>query len=47
MAEYSLRGLSNPIAIAEHRVSRLLPSTEQLELELEQVVKELDDDEEL
>jgi predicted nuclease of restriction endonuclease-like (RecB) superfamily len=46
MAEYSLRGLSNPIAIAEHRVPHLLPSTEQLELELEQAVKELDDDEE-
>jgi hypothetical protein len=46
MAEYSLRGLSNPIAIAEHRIPSLLPSTEQLELELEQAVKELDGGEE-
>ncbi|WP_204136913.1 YhcG family protein [Halomicronema sp. CCY15110] len=46
MAEYSLRGLSNPIAIAEHRIPGLLPSTEQLELELEHAVKELDSDQE-
>ena len=46
-AEYSLRNLSNPIAVAEHRLPQgklpeVLPSTEELESELENAVKGLE-----
>jgi len=34
IAEYAIRNLHNPIAVAEHRLPKLLPSKEQLELEL-------------
>jgi len=44
MAEYSLRGLSKPIAVAEHRIPNLLPSTEQLELELDSAVEGLENE---
>lgn len=45
-AEYSLRNLSNPIAVAEHRLPKsglpeVLPSTEELESELENAVREI------
>jgi len=42
IAEYSLRHLKNPIAVAEHRLSKVLPSAEQLESELESAVQELE-----
>lgn len=42
VAEYSLRSLNRPIAIAEHRFPNLLPSPEQLEVELDNAVKELE-----
>lgn len=42
IAEYSLRNLSRPIAVAEHRFPNLLPTPEQLELELENAVQELE-----
>lgn len=35
IAEYSLRNLKNPIAVAEHRFSEVLPSSEQLKSELD------------
>jgi hypothetical protein len=46
-AEYSLRNLSNPIAVAEHRLPQselpeVLPSPEELESELENAVKEIE-----
>jgi predicted nuclease of restriction endonuclease-like (RecB) superfamily len=45
-AEYSLRNLSNPIAVAEHRLPKselpeVLPSPEKLESELENAAKEI------
>lgn len=48
-AEYSLRNVSNPIAVAEHRLPKgelpeVLPSTEELESELENAVREIEDD---
>jgi predicted nuclease of restriction endonuclease-like (RecB) superfamily len=42
IAEYSLSHLSRPIAVAEHRFPNLLPTPEQLELELENAVKEIE-----
>ncbi|MEM1279127.1 MAG: PDDEXK nuclease domain-containing protein [Cyanobacteria bacterium P01_H01_bin.152] len=42
IAEYSLRYLSRPIAVAEHRFPNLLPTPEQLELELKNAVQELE-----
>lgn len=50
-AEYSLRNLSNPIAVAEHRLPQgelpeVLPSTEELESELENAVKEIEGEQE-
>jgi len=41
IAEYSLRHLKNPIAVAEHRFPKVLPSAEQLESELDNAVQEL------
>ncbi|MDB9526998.1 PDDEXK nuclease domain-containing protein [Oscillatoria sp. CS-180] len=41
IAEYSLRSLQNPIAVAEHRLPKTLPSKEQLESELENAVREI------
>lgn len=46
IAEYSLRNLNRPIAIAEHRFPNLLPTPEQLELELENAVQELEAEQE-
>jgi len=45
IAEYSIRNLSNPIAVAEHRLPKLLPTTEQLELELENAVQRIEGEE--
>ena len=42
IAEYSLRHLRNPIAIAEHRLPKVLPSTEQLQLELDNATRRLE-----
>ena len=42
-AEYSLRNLSNPIAVAEHRVS-VLPSEEQLQSEIDNAVRLIEAD---
>ena len=42
IAEYSLRHLKNPIAVAEHRFPKVLPSAEQLESELENALQELE-----
>lgn len=42
IAEYSLRHLRNPIAIAEHRLPKVLPSTEQLQLELDNAAQILE-----
>jgi predicted nuclease of restriction endonuclease-like (RecB) superfamily len=44
IAEYSLRHLKNPIAVAEHRLPKVLPSAEQLESELESALQELKGD---
>jgi predicted nuclease of restriction endonuclease-like (RecB) superfamily len=41
IAEYAIRNLRNPIAIAEHRLPKLLPTPEQLEMELDQAVQQL------
>jgi predicted nuclease of restriction endonuclease-like (RecB) superfamily len=43
IAEYALRNLQNPIAVAEHRIPSVLPSTEQLQSELASVVQLLDE----
>jgi len=45
IAEYSIRNLSNPIAVAEHRLPKLLPTTEQLELELENAAQRIEGEE--
>ncbi|MEO0984705.1 MAG: PDDEXK nuclease domain-containing protein [Cyanobacteria bacterium J06639_14] len=42
IAEYSLRHLRNPIAIAEHRLPKVLPSTERLQSELDSAVRMLE-----
>ncbi len=42
VAEYATRNLRNPIAVAEHRLPKLLPTTEQLELELENAAQQLE-----
>ncbi|MDB9524825.1 PDDEXK nuclease domain-containing protein [Oscillatoria sp. CS-180] len=42
IAEYALRNLHNPIAVTEHRIPNVLPSPEQLEFELEHVVKRVE-----
>lgn len=39
IAEYSLRNLHNPIAVAEHRLPKVLPSTERLQSELDNAVQ--------
>ncbi len=39
IAEYSLRNLQNPIAVAEHRLPKVLPSAERLQSELENAVQ--------
>lgn len=44
IAEYSLRHLHNPIAIAEHQFPEALPSEEQLKLELDNAVRSLETD---
>lgn len=44
IAEYSLRNLHNPIAIAEHQFPEALPSEEQLELELDNALQSLEAD---
>lgn len=41
VAEYATRNLRNPIAVAEHRLPRLLPTPEQLELELENAAQQI------
>lgn len=46
IAEYSLRHLRNPIAIAEHRLPKVLPSTEQLQSELDNAAQILEGDDE-
>jgi predicted nuclease of restriction endonuclease-like (RecB) superfamily len=46
IAEYSLRNLNNPIAVAEHRSSQVLPSAEQLESELDTATRLLGEDDE-
>jgi len=46
IAEYSLRNLNNPIAVAEHRFSQVLPSAEQLESELDTATRLLGEDNE-
>jgi len=46
IAEYAIRNLSNPIAVAEHRLPKLLPTTEQLELEVENAVQKIEDEKE-
>ncbi|WP_204141265.1 PDDEXK nuclease domain-containing protein [Halomicronema sp. CCY15110] len=43
IAEYALRNLQNPIAVAEHRIPSVLPSPEQLQSELASVVQSLDE----
>lgn len=43
VAEYALRNLRNPIAVAEHKLPKVLPSEEQLQLELDNAVKLLRD----
>jgi len=42
VAEYALRNLQNPIAVTEHRMPKVLPSTEQLQSELENAVRTLE-----
>ena len=42
IAEYSLRNLQNPIAVAEHRLPKVLPSAERLQSELENAVRLLE-----
>ena len=42
IAEYALRNLQNPIAVAEHRISKVLPSAEQLQSELASAVRHLE-----
>lgn len=42
IAEYSLRSLQNPIAVAEHRLPRVLPSAERLQSELENAVQQIE-----
>lgn len=39
VVEYSLRNLVNPIAVAEHRIPRMLPSKERLQSELENAMR--------
>lgn len=39
VVEYSLRNLSNPIAVAEHRIPNMLPSRERLQSELENAMR--------
>ena len=39
VVEYSLRNLVNPIAVAEHRIPKMLPSKERLQLELETAMR--------
>jgi predicted nuclease of restriction endonuclease-like (RecB) superfamily len=51
IAEYALNNLRNPIAVAEHRLPKselpeVLPSTEELESELENAVKEIEGEQE-
>ncbi|MEM6838638.1 MAG: PDDEXK nuclease domain-containing protein [Cyanobacteria bacterium P01_C01_bin.120] len=46
VAEYATRNLRNPIAVAEHKLPKLLPTTEQLELELENAAQQLEASEE-
>jgi predicted nuclease of restriction endonuclease-like (RecB) superfamily len=45
IAEYAIRNLRNPIAVAEHRLPKLLPSTEQLELELKNAAQRIEGEE--
>jgi len=49
VVEYALRNLNTPIGVATHRLSKeiteSLPSVEQLEMELEQVLSEVKDSE--
>ena len=49
IAEYALRNVNTPIAVSTHRLPKALqeqlPSTEQLEMELEAALKEMADDE--
>ena len=42
IAEYSLRNLQNPIAVAEHRLPKALPSAERLQSELENAVQKIE-----
>lgn len=44
VAEYALRNLQNPIAVTEHRIPTVLPSAEQLQSELENAVRQLEDE---
>ena len=41
IAEYAIRNLRNPIAVAEHKLPKLLPTPEQLKLELESAVQQI------
>jgi predicted nuclease of restriction endonuclease-like (RecB) superfamily len=43
VVEYSLRNLSNPIAVAEHRIPKMLPSRERLQSELENAMRRFSD----
>jgi hypothetical protein len=43
IAEYAIRNLRNPIAVAEHRFPKLLPTPEQLEMELDQAMQQLEE----
>jgi hypothetical protein len=45
IAEYAIRNLRNPIAVAEHRLPKLLPTPEQLELELENAAQQIEAEE--
>lgn len=49
-AEYALRNLNTPIAVATHRLPKKLkeslPSIEQLEMQLEAIISELESDQE-
>lgn len=42
IAEYAIRNLRNPIAVAEHRLPKLLPTPEQLQTELENAAQQIE-----
>ena len=39
VVEYSLQNLSNPIAVAQHRIPKMLPSKERLQQEMERAIR--------